>query len=134
MLPGITINFTSGLEFSSSINVASVTTCLPARRFPHLHVIAPGGGISLDRTRWVSCRPGFFLPVRVLSRLFRRLFLEALVAAHAAGRLRFFSHHAPLVDAKTFAAYLAPLRKTEWVVYTKRPFGGPQAVLAYLAR
>ena len=101
---------------------------------PHLHVIVPGGGIALDGTRWISCRPGFFLPVRVLSRLFRRLFLEALVAAHAAGRLRFFSHHAPLADAKTFAAYLAPLRKVEWVVYSKRPFGGPQAVLAYLAR
>ena len=94
----------------------------------------PGGGISLDGTRWISCRPGFFLPVRVLSRLFRRLFLEALVVAHDAGRLRFFSHHAPLADAQAFAAYLAPLRKTEWVVYSKRPFGGPEAVLAYLAR
>ena len=101
---------------------------------PHLHCIVPGGGISLDVTRWISCRPGFFLPVRVLSRLFRRLFLEALVVAHDAGRLRFFSHHAPLADAQAFAAYLAPLRKTEWVVYSKRPFGGPEAVLAYLAR
>jgi hypothetical protein len=101
---------------------------------PHLHVIVPGGGIALDGTRWVSCRPGFFLPVRVLSRLFRRLFLEALVAAHAAGRLQFFSLHAPLADTQAFAAYLAPLRKTEWVVYSKRPFGGPEAVLAYLAR
>jgi putative transposase len=82
----------------------------------------------------VSCRPGFFLPVRVLSRLFRRLFLEKLVAAHAAGRLRFFGDHAHLADAQSFAAYLAPLRKAEWVVYTKRPFGGPEAVLAYLAR
>jgi hypothetical protein len=94
----------------------------------------PGGGIALDGTRWISCRPGFFLPVRVLSRLFRRLFLEALVAAHDAGRLQFFSHHAPLADAQAFATYLAPLRNTEWVVYSKRPFGGPQAVLAYLAR
>jgi hypothetical protein len=101
---------------------------------PHLHVIVPGGGIALDGTQWISCRPGFFLPVRVLSRLFRRLFLEALVVAHAAGRLQFFSRHAPLADAQAFAAYLAPLRKTEWVVYSKRPFGGPQAVLAYLAR
>jgi hypothetical protein len=101
---------------------------------PHLHCIVPGGGISLNGERWVACRPGFFLPVRVLSRLFRRLFLEALVAAHAAGRLRFFSHHAPLADARAFAAYLAPLRKTEWVVYSKRPFGGPEAVLTYLAR
>jgi hypothetical protein len=101
---------------------------------PHLHCIVPGGGISPDRERWVACRPGFFLPVRVLSRLFRRLFLEALVAAHAAGRLEFFSRHAPLADTRAFAAYLAPLRKTEWVVYSKRPFAGPEAVLAYLAR
>ncbi|HSR72456.1 MAG TPA: IS91 family transposase, partial [Kiloniellales bacterium] len=101
---------------------------------PHLHVIVPGGGIALDGTRWISCRPGFFLPVRVLSRLFRRLFLEALAAAHAAGRLEFFSRHASLADARAFAAYLAPLRQTEWVVYSKRPLGGPEAVLAYLAR
>ena len=101
---------------------------------PHVHMIVPGGGISLDGERWVSCRPGFFLPVRVLSRLFRRLFLEKLVAAHAAGRLQFFGDHAPLADAQAFAAYLAPLRRTEWVVYAKRPFGGPEAVLAYLSR
>ena len=101
---------------------------------PHVHMIVPGGGISLDGKRWVSCRPGFFLPVRVLSRLFRRLFLEKLIAAHEAGRLQFFGDHAALADAQAFAAYLAPLRKTEWVVYAKRPFGGPQAVLAYLSR
>jgi hypothetical protein len=101
---------------------------------PHVHMIVPGGGISLDGKRWVSCRPGFFLPVRVLSRLFRRLFLEKLVAAHDAGRLNFFSDHAALADAQTFAAYLAPLRRSEWVVYAKRPFGGPEAVLAYLSR
>jgi hypothetical protein len=101
---------------------------------PHVHMIIPGGGISLDGTRWVSCRPGFFLPVQVLSRLFRRLFLEKLVAAHKAGRLTFFGHHAPLADARAFTAYLAPLRKIEWYVYGKRPFGGPKAVLAYLAR
>ena len=101
---------------------------------PHVHMIVPGGGISLDGQRWIACRPGFFLPVRVLSRLFRRLFLEKLVAAHAAGRLSFFGDHAALADAQTFAAYLAPLRKTEWVVYAKRPFGGPEAVLAYLSR
>ncbi len=101
---------------------------------PHLHCIVPGGGISLDGERWVACRPGFFLPVRVLSRLFRRLFLEALVAAHDAGRLKFFARHVPLADTRAFAAYLAPLRKTEWVVYSKRPFGGPEAVLAYLSR
>ena len=101
---------------------------------PHVHMIVPGGGISLDGERWVSCRPGFFLPVRVLSRLFRRLFLERLIAAHKAGHLKFFGDHAALADAQAFAAYLAPLRRAEWVVYAKRPFGGPQAVLAYLSR
>ncbi len=101
---------------------------------PHVHMIVPGGGISPGGLRWVSCRPGFFLPVRVLSRLFRRLFLEKLVATHQAGRLNFFGDHAHLTDAQSFAAYLAPLRKAEWVVYAKRPFGGPEAVLAYLAR
>jgi len=101
---------------------------------PHVHMIVPGGGISLDGKNWVSCRPRFFLPVRVLSRLFRRLFLEKLVAAHKAGELQFFGHHAPLSDAQAFAAYLAPLRNSDWVVYSKRPFGGPKQVLAYLAR
>ena len=100
---------------------------------PHVHIIVPGGGTSLDGQRWVSCRPGFFLPVRVLSRLFRRLFLERLDALHAAGRLRFFGDHARLAERAAFAAYLAPLRKAEWVVYAKRPFGGPEAVLAYLS-
>jgi hypothetical protein len=101
---------------------------------PHVHMIVPGGGISPDGERWVSCRPGFFLPVRVLSRLFRRLFLDKLVAAHQAGRLSFFGDDIHLADVQSFAAFLAPLRKTEWVVYAKRPFGGPEAVLAYLAR
>jgi hypothetical protein len=101
---------------------------------PHVHMIVPGGGISLDGQRWVSCRPGFFLPVRVLSRLFRRLFLEKLVAAHQSGRLNFFGDNNELTDAQRFAVFLAPLRKVEWVVYSKRPFGGPEAVLAYLAR
>jgi hypothetical protein len=101
---------------------------------PHIHCIVPGGGLSLDGKRWISCRPGFFLPVRVLSRLFRRLCLEQLAAAHAAGRLRFFGDHAPLAGRHAFAAYLAPLRKVEWVVYAKRPFAGPQTVLAYLSR
>ena len=101
---------------------------------PHVHMIVPGGGIARDGTNWMACRPGFFLPVRVLSRLFRRLFLNALTPAHKAGRLSFFGNHAPLADAQTFAAYLAPLRNTEWVVYAKRPFGGPAAVLAYLSR
>src|SRR3984893_15853962 len=101
---------------------------------PHVHMIVPGGGISLDGERWVACRPGFFLPVRVLSRLFRRLFLEKLTATHEEGRLKFFGDHATLADAQAFAAYLTPLRRAEWVVYAKRPFGGPQAVLAYLSR
>jgi Putative transposase/Transposase zinc-binding domain len=101
---------------------------------PHVHMIVPGGGISLDGERWVACRSGFFLPVRVLSRLFRRLFLEKLIAAHKAGHLKFFGQYAALADAQAFATYLAPLRRTEWIVYAKRPFGGPQAVLAYLSR
>jgi hypothetical protein len=101
---------------------------------PHLHMIVPGGGIALDGTRWIACRPGFFLPVRVLSRLFRRLFLNKLMAAHQAGRLALFGDLAPLAEPKSFAAYLGPLRKAEWFVYAKHPFGGPQAVLAYLAR
>jgi Putative transposase len=97
-------------------------------------MIVPGGGISLDGERWIACRPGFFLPVRVLSRLFRRLVLEKLAAAHAAGTLQFFGKHAALSNAPAFAAYLAPLRNSEWVVYSKRPFGGPAEVLRYLAR
>jgi len=101
---------------------------------PHIHMIVPGGGISLDGTRWVSCRPGFFLPVQVLSRLFRRLFLSKLVAAHQAGRLAFFGDHAALAEPRAFAAFLAPLRNAKWVVYAKRPFAGLQAVLAYLSR
>ncbi len=101
---------------------------------PHVHIIAPGGGLSEDGERWIACRPGFFLPVRVLSRLFRRLFLARLHAAHRAGRLRFSGDHAGLADPVAFAAFNAPLRKAEWVVYAKAPFGGPQAVLAYLSR
>ena len=101
---------------------------------PHVHMIVPGGGISPDGETWISCRPGFFLPVRVLSRLFRRLFLDKLAAAHAAGRLQFFGAHASLVDRAAFAQYLTPSRKLEWAVYAKPPFGGPEAVLGYLAR
>jgi hypothetical protein len=101
---------------------------------PHVHMIVPGGGISLDGERWIACRPGFFLPVRVLSRLFRRLVLEKLTAAHQAGALEFFGQHAVLTNAQAFATYLAPLRNSEWVVYSKRPFGGPEEVLRYLAR
>ena len=104
---------------------------------PHVHMIVPGGGIVAcprPGTRWVSCKPGFLLPVRVLSRLFRRLFLTALADAHAAGRLRFFGAIADLCRHEAFAAYLAPLRRKNWFVYAKPPFAGPQAVLAYLAR
>lgn len=101
---------------------------------PHIHCIVPGGGISLDGERWVACKPDFFLPVRVLSRLFRRLFLQYLGAAFAAGELQFFSDLAGLKEQDAFSTYLAPLRKCEWVVYAKRPFAGPAQVLAYLAR
>jgi hypothetical protein len=101
---------------------------------PHVHMIVPGGGLSMDGSRWVAGKLRFFLPVRVLSKLFRRLMLEKLVAAHAAGRLQFFGTHAHLTDAKLFAAFLAPLRKKRWFVYAKRPFAGPKAVLAYLSR
>jgi Putative transposase/Transposase zinc-binding domain len=101
---------------------------------PHIHCLVPGGGLSLDRTRWIACRPGFFLPVRVLSRLFRRLFLENLLAAFEAGRLGFFGGLADLAAAPAFARRLSELRRAEWVVYAKRPFAGPAAVLAYLGR
>ena len=97
---------------------------------PHVHGIVPGGGLSADAKRWVACRRGFFLSVRVLSRLFRRRFLEALDQLHRSGRLQFFGEHAALADARAFAAWLAPLQQCEWVVYAKRPFAGPAAVLA----
>jgi hypothetical protein len=101
---------------------------------PHVHMIVLGGGISLDGTRWVGCKPGFLLPVRVLSRLFRRLFLTALADAHTAGRLAFFGEIARLHRREAFARHLAPLRRKNWFVYAKPPFAGPEAVLAYLAR
>ena len=101
---------------------------------PHVHVVVPGGGVSPDGKRWIGCRPRFFLPVKVLSRLFRRLFLEGLVKLHGTGKLRFFSDLAGLADPSVFRDHLAPLRKTDWVVYAKPPFGGPEQVLAYLSR
>jgi hypothetical protein len=101
---------------------------------PHLHCVVPGGGLSPDGSRWIACRRGFFLPVRVLSRLYRRRFLEQLQAAFDAGRLGFFGELAALADPIAFAQHLAALGQTEWVVYAKPPFGGPQQVLAYLAR
>lgn len=101
---------------------------------PHLHCVVPGGGLAPDGKRWVGCQSGFFLPVRVLSRLFRRLFLEHLEQAFAAGRLRFFGDLGALREPRAFRRYLAPLRKTEWVVYAKAPFAGPEQVLDYVGR
>ena len=101
---------------------------------PHVHMIVPGGGISLDGSRWLSCQPRFLLPVPVLTKLFQGLMLAKLLAAHKAGRLAFFGPHAHLAGRRAFAAYLAPLRRITWYVYAKPPFGGPKAVLAYLAR
>jgi Putative transposase len=115
----------------------SQTSGCPHRRpfrSSHLGLIVPGGGISLDGERWIACRPNFFLPVRVLSRLFRRLVLQKLADAHRAGELQFFGKHTSLTNTRAFAAYLAPVRNSEWVVYSKRPFGGPEEVLRYLAR
>jgi Putative transposase/Transposase zinc-binding domain len=101
---------------------------------PHVHCIVPGGGLAPDGQTWVACRPGFFLSVRVLSRLYRRLFLEKFAAAHRAGKLRFYNDLAPLADGKAFAAHIASLRRTEWIVFAKKPFAGPEQVLAYLSR
>jgi hypothetical protein len=101
---------------------------------PHLHCVVPGGGLSADQDRWIHGRRRYLLPVKVLSRLFRRLFLEAMQEAYAAGQLQFFGELEPLRDPPAFAAYLAPLHQCEWVVYAKPPFGGPQHVLEYLGR
>ncbi|MBV8914888.1 MAG: IS91 family transposase [Acetobacteraceae bacterium] len=101
---------------------------------PHLHCLVPGGGIALDGSKWMACRPGFFLPVRVLSRLFRGLFLHELEKAFTAGQLRFFSNLQGLQERFAFLRHLAPARRAEWVVYAKKPFAGPQQVLAYVGR
>jgi len=101
---------------------------------PHVHGVVTGGGVSRDGTRWIACRPGFFLPVRVLSRLFRRLFLHSLQQAFDAGRLHFAGTVAPLAEPAAFARHLEPARRTEWVVYAKRPFAGPRQVLDYVGR
>ena len=101
---------------------------------PHVHMIVPGGGLSVDGSEWLPCRANFFLPVRVLSRLFRRLFLDGLTKLHRDGRLAFFGDHKPLADKAAFDAFLEPLHRIEWVVYAKEPFAGPKAVLAYLSR
>ena len=101
---------------------------------PHVHMIVPGGGLSVDGAKWIACRKNFFLSVQVLSRLYRRLILEGLAKLHNAGNLQFFGDHAALADTTTFVAFLKPLRKIDWVVYAKEPFAGPKAVLAYLSR
>ena len=108
---GVKIGFTSVLHTWGSAMT----------HHPHVHMIVPGGGISLDGTRWIDCRPNYLLPVKVLSRLFRRLMLEMLLAAHEAGRLQFFGDHAHLVGNAAFKAYLAPMHRTKWFVYSKRP-------------
>ena len=101
---------------------------------PHVHMIVPGGGFSPDGSRWIACRPRYFLTAEVLSALFRRLFLEMLLAAHQAGHLQFFGDLGPLADRAAFTAYLKPLRNIDWVVYAKEPFAGPRQVLRYLSR
>jgi hypothetical protein len=118
---GVKIGFTSVLHTWGSAMT----------HHPHVHMIVPGGGISLDGTRWVACRPNFLLPVKVLSRLFRRLMLQMLLAAHEASRLQFFGDHAHLAGKAAFKAWLAPLHRTKWFVYSKRPFAGPEQVLAF---
>jgi hypothetical protein len=121
---GVKIGFTSVLHTWGSAMT----------HHPHVHMVVPGGGISLDGTRWISCRLNYLLPVKVLSRLFRRLMLEMLLAAHHVGSLQFFGNHAHLAGKAAFNAYLAPLHRTKWFVYSKRPFAGPDQVLAYLSR
>jgi len=121
---GVKIGFTSVLHTWGSAMT----------HHPHVHMIVPGGGISLDGTCWIGCRPNYLLPVKVLSRLFRRLMLELLFAANDASRLQFFGDHAHLADKAAFKAYLAPLHRTKWFVYSKRPFAGPEQVLTYLSR
>jgi hypothetical protein len=101
---------------------------------PHIHCIVPGGGFSSDGQKWIACRPGFFLPVRVLSALFRRRFLEMLIDAHQRDQLQFFGKHTELTELSTFQNWIKPLRKLKWFVYAKRPFAGPEAVLEYLSR
>ncbi|RZF58644.1 IS91 family transposase [Sphingomonas populi] len=101
---------------------------------PHVHMIVPGGGIARDGTRWISSPPAFLLPVKVLGKLFRRLFVTRLIALHAAGRLAFFGSLAHFTDRRAFLRHLSPVRKKNWIVYAKPPFSGPQAVLAYLSR
>jgi hypothetical protein len=115
-------------------DIAAETLRSALTHHPHVHGIVPGGGLAPDADRWVPCKPGFFLSVRVLSRLFRRRFLEELQNLHREGQLKFFGDHVDLADTEAFADWLMPLRQCEWIVYAKRPFAGPEAVLAYLSR
>src|SRR3990172_8740939 len=124
--------FTLGAQIGATLVLHTWGSALT--HHPHVHGIVPGGGLSPDGERWVACKPGFFLSVRVLSRLFRRRFLEELAKAHRIGQLKFFGEYAALAGATAFADWLAPMRKCEWVVYAKRPFAGPASVLAYLSR
>tara|TARA_R110000868_G_scaffold411574_1_gene705457 strand:- start:5000 stop:6226 length:1227 start_codon:yes stop_codon:yes gene_type:complete len=130
---GARVGMTSVLHTSCQRRVFD-TTDSALTHHPHIHMIVPGGGLSPDGVKWVACKPGFFLHVRVLSRLFRRLFLDGLMALHRTGQLAFFGDLEGLAAAEAFKAWLAPFRKAEWVVYAKPPFGGPEAVLAYLGR
>jgi hypothetical protein len=122
---------TIGVQAQAPLEVLSTDTIL---EFKDLHCVVPGGGLSPEGTQWISCQPGFFLPVRVLSRLFRRLFLEYLVKAFDAAKLQFFSSLESLRDRSSFLDYLAPLGEVEWVAYAKRPFAGPEQVLDYIGR
>jgi hypothetical protein len=130
---GARVGMTSVLHTSRQRRVFD-TTGSALTHHPHVHMIVLGGGLSLNGNRGVASKPGFFLHVRVLSRLFRRLFIEGLIALHREGELTFFGDLTGLSKPQAFEAYLAQLRKTEWVVYAKPPFGGPEAVLAYLSR
>jgi predicted Zn-ribbon and HTH transcriptional regulator len=123
-------------HLSARIGITSVlhTWGSAMTHHPHVHMIVPGGGLSADGSKWITCRKNFFLSVRVLSRLYRRLILEGLAKLHKAGKLHFFGDHAELYDCATFDTFLLPLRKIDWVVYAKEPFAGPKAVLAYLSR
>ena len=130
---GARIGMTAVLHTSCRRRVFD-TTGSALTHHPHIHMIVPGGGLSPDGARWVPCKSGLFLHVQVLSRLVRRLFLEGLLDLHRSGHLMFFGNHAKLAELGAFTAWLTPFRKSEWVVYAKPPFGGPEAVLAYLSR
>ncbi len=128
------VEWVERIENTNVLGFCASGYCECGYHHPHLHCVVPGGGLSPDGTRWISCRPGFFLPVRVLSRLFRRLFLKYLEKTFDAGRLQFFGSLEKLAESQQFRSYLAPLELSEWVVYAKPPFAGPQKVLDYVGR